>query len=385
MRWLTVFVCGFVAHSSMCAETIVVQDGSQLQQAASRATPGTTILLKSGRYPGGISLNDLKGKEGSPITIAGEDAENPPLIEGGNSGIHLRDPSHVVLRDLVLKGSRGNGLNIDDGGTFETPATDVTIERLTIQDIGERANQDAIKLSGVDRFVVKECTLLRWGGGGSGIDMVGCHNGEIVLCKFENPGADGGNGVQAKGGSSNVAVRRCLFQAAGGRGINIGGSTGRQFFRPKIQGYEAKDITVEDCTFVGCGAPIAYVGVDRAVVRYNTIYKPQLWVLRILQETRSSDFVPSRNGRFEHNLVVFDSTLRSIVNIGDKTAPETFTFTENAWYCLDRPDVTKRMVQLPTPEQNGRYDAKPQFTDPQAGDFSLAESSPLSEYGVRSE
>ena len=41
-------------------------------------------------------------------------------------------------------------------------------------------------------------------------------------------------------------------------GVNIGGSTGRAYFRPRPEGFEAKDITVEDCTFVGSGA--AFVG-----------------------------------------------------------------------------------------------------------------------------
>ncbi len=33
--------------------------------------------------------------------------------------------------------------------------------------------------------------------------------------------------------------------------MNVGGSTGLAYFRPKSPGYEAKDITVEDCTFIG--------------------------------------------------------------------------------------------------------------------------------------
>jgi len=54
---------------------------------------------------------------------------------------------------------------------------------------------------------------------------------------------------------------------------------------------------VEGNTFIGGGAPWR-LWADGAVVRFNTIYHPQRWALRILQETRAPGFVPSRNGEF---------------------------------------------------------------------------------------
>ena len=116
--------------------------------------------------------------------------------------------------------------------------------------------------------------------------MVGCHRGEIVACTFRHGDTVGDHGVQAKGGSSDVVIRRCRFEHAGQRAVNLGGSTGLAFFRPKPEGYEAKNITVEDCTFDGSMAPIAFVGVDGAIVRHNTIYRPRRWGFRILQETQ---------------------------------------------------------------------------------------------------
>jgi hypothetical protein len=89
-------------------------------------------------------------------------------------------------------------------------------------------------------------------------------------------------------------VRNCTFINAGQRGVNLGGSTAMKVFRPLGAKYEAKDITVEGCRFVGSLSPVAFVGVDGAVVRYNTIYQPERWVVRILQETTEADFVPSR-------------------------------------------------------------------------------------------
>ena len=101
-----------------------------------------------------------------------------------------------------------------------------------------------------------------------------------------------------------LPLTECLFYplAFG----NIGGSTELQFFRPPLKPgeahWEAKHIRVEGNTFIGGGAAVAFVGVDGAVVRYNTIYHPDRWVIRILQETTEPGFVACRNGRFERNL-----------------------------------------------------------------------------------
>ena len=112
---------------------------------------------------------------------------------------------------------------------------------MVVRDIGPTGNRDGIKLSGVDDFRVEGCTVERWGSGGSGIDMVGCHRGEIVGCTFRHGDTTGDSGVQAKGGSRDVVIRRCRFEHAGQRAVNLGGSTGLAFFRPKPEGYEARD------------------------------------------------------------------------------------------------------------------------------------------------
>jgi hypothetical protein len=42
-----------------------------------------------------------------------------------------------------------------------------------------------------------------------------------------------------------IVIQRCRFENAGNRSVNIGGSTGLEFFRPKADGYEAKDIAAK--------------------------------------------------------------------------------------------------------------------------------------------
>mgnify|MGYP006193671343 CR=1 FL=1 len=40
---------------------------------------------------------------------------------------------------------------------------------------------------------------------------------------------------------------------------------------------------------------VAFVGVDGATFRHNTIYRPTKWVLRILQESQEPRFVRTRD------------------------------------------------------------------------------------------
>ena len=378
-RGLAVIVVGVVALAAIVtsrtvvAEDVRVADRASLEEALRSARPGTTILLAPGDYDGGLRAERLAGKEGAPIVIRAADAESPPRIRGGRNALHLSDAVHVEIRDLVIEKCATNGMNVDDGGSFETPSAHVTFRGVTFRDIGSGGNHDGLKLSGVVDFRVEDCRFERWGRGGSGIDMVGCHRGVIDASTFREGDPQGANAVQMKGGSRDITVRRCRFEDAGGRGVNLGGSTGLPYFRPRPEGYEAKDLVVEDCVFVGGGAPVAFVGVDGATVRHNVIYHPGRWVLRILQETRGEDFVPSRNGRFESNIVVYRSSdVRTLVNIGDGTDPASFRFSGNLWFCADRPERSEAGARsLPTSEKDGIYGKDPRFEDPAKGDFGV--------------
>lgn len=383
---LTLLVAGSATPLSaqQDGQTIEVSNQAELIAAVNSAKPGTRILIASGEYSGGLTFDGLRGTEAKPIILEARNADRPPVISGGGSGIHLRRPAHVQLRGLVLKGATGNGLNIDDGGTPGESAHHILLDDLQVRDVGPRGNHDGIKLSGVDDFVIRGCALERWGDNGSAIDMVGCHRGEIRECRFRFRGDIPGNGVQTKGGSADITIRHCLFENAGSRAVNLGGSTGRDYFRPRDAGYEAKDITVEDCTFIGSMASIAFVGVDGATVRYNTIYRPTRWVIRILQESQGPEFLPCREGVFAHNIVVFRfDEVRSVMNVGGGTEPETFRFASNHWYCQDQPERSDRLG-LPTPETNGRHGQDPMLRDPEGGDFGRTDRSPVRDAGVRS-
>lgn len=367
---------------TQAAERLEVESREEFLRAVESAQPGTTILLAAGDYAGGFSFSRLQGTEERPIIIEALDPQRPPVIRGGGTCLQLSNPQHVYLRNLVLVGGSGNGLNIDDGGDYSTPAHHVWLENVSVRDIGPRGNRDAIKLSGLNDFRITECSLERWGDAGSGIDMVGCHRGEIDHCTLTYEGDLAANGIQTKGGSSEIAIRYCRFEHAGSRALNIGGSTGLAYFRPRGANYEARDILVEDCTLIGSTAPIAFVGVDGATVRYNTIYRPAKWIARILQESTGPQFLPCRNGRFEHNLIVFSAEeVTTAVNVGSGTDPDSFHFANNYWHCLDRAASVR--LQLPVDELDPQYGPDPQFMNPRELDLRLRPESPVESAGVR--
>jgi hypothetical protein len=178
-------------------------------------------------------------------------------------------------------------------------------------------------------------------------------------------------------------IEHCRFEDFGGRGVNIGGSTGLPYFRPRDARYEAKNITVEDCEFVGGMSAIAFVGVDGAVAQHNTIYRPRRWAFRILQENTDARFATCRNGKLVKNVIAFRSEeVRQVFNIGTGTAPETFALSGNVWYCLDRPDDTQRLVRPPVAETGGAYTVAPKFKNAEKGDVRIMNRRP-DDAGVR--
>lgn len=385
MRAVIIGVVAALALACAARGQVVVTDADGLRRAVRAARPGDVVLLAPGDYPGGFYFGALRGEPDKLIVIASQDADRPARFVGGAQAVHLSGAAYVELRDLAMTGATANGMNVDDQSAADKQTHHITLRRLTVTNVGPDGNRDGIKLSGVDDFVVEGCRVSDWGSGGSGIDMVGCHRGVVRDCEFGGETNRGSEGVQMKGGCSEIVVRENRFENAGQRGVNIGGSTGLEYFRPPLSSWErpfseAWGIAVEGNLFIGSAAPVAFVGVDGAVVRFNTMIRPKRWALRILQENRADGFVPSRNGVFESNLVVFrsDEWASGGTNIGPATAPETFRFERNAWHCFDRPDASR--PNLPNPEVDGTYGVKPDFGE--TGDaFLQTESSPTRRAG----
>jgi hypothetical protein len=70
------------------------------------------------------------------------------------------------------------------------------------------------------------------------------------------------------------------------------------------------------------------------------------------------------------------------VNVGPGTAPDTFSFADNHWYCLDRPEKSSRL-SLPVAETGGVHGVDPGFRDADQGDLQLRDDSPVKDAGPR--
>jgi hypothetical protein len=217
MKLLTAAAIILVSTREAPALDVPVRDAAEFRAAVASAKPGTRILLATGSYGGGYFFANLRGEPQNPIVIAAADAAKPPVFNERGVGIHLSKPAYVELQNLVFENITGNGLNIDDAGGNDGATHHVVLLGLQIRDIGGHQNADGIKLSGVDDFRVADCTIERWGTkGGSGIDMVGCHRGVIEKSVFRHTDPPESNGVQCKGASSDIMIRRNTLKTRAG-------------------------------------------------------------------------------------------------------------------------------------------------------------------------
>ncbi len=333
-------------------DLVQVRDEASLRAALPTLTTGTILRIAPGEYPGGHDVKDVAN-----LTIEAADPDKPPHFKGGSYAWHFSGCSGLKLRHLRASGQSHNGFNLDDGGRADRPMQNVRLEHLDISDIGPKGNFDGLKCSGLDDVTIRNCTIEGWGG--QAIDFVGCHRVVVSECRFTGkPSHSQASGVQCKGGSEDVTIENCRFVNAGQRPINAGGSTGLAYFRPAGAKYEARRILIRKNEISGSLCACAFTGVEGAEFSDNTILFPEKWIFRILQETTEPGFVPCRNVLIENNAIVFRRSEVSVeVNIGAKTAPETFRFAKNRWFAEDRPDRSR--PQLPTNETDGTYGRDP--------------------------
>lgn len=347
------FPLGAGAH----AEERRVTNAEKLSAALEAAGEGDEIVLEPGTYAGQLYRENLR-----QVTIRSADPANPAVIEGGDYGLQLSDPEQVTLADLVFQGQAENGINIDDAGSFETPARDIRLINITVKDIVNSGNHDAIKMAGVDGFLIDGARVENWGDDGSAIDFVGGRNGIVQNSLLIHSALKvGGSGIRPKGGSKDITIRanRIELPVATGRAIQAGGSTDAEFFRfaEGDKDYEAAGITMEGNVVTGGGAAFAFVNIDGGVAHHNLVQGPAPWVLRILNENEGSAIVATKNGAFHDNEIAFETggDFNRAVNIGDGVEAETFRFARNRWLNLADPTPDGSRPELPAEESDGVY------------------------------
>jgi len=344
----------------LAGETIHVSNNEELNEALRRLKPHTTLSIGGGEYRGGWSVRGVEH-----LTIEGANSKDPPRFVGGKHAWHFSKCPNLTIRKMRITDQQLNGINIDDGGDYANPTKNVSVSGIRFFNIGPKGNCDSLKCSGIDNLKITRCRFEGWGG--QAIDFVGCHKATISDCSFAGKeGYSQASGIQLKGGSEEVLVENCTFNNAGTRPINVGGSTGLAFFRPPGAKYEARNITVRGNTIIGSLCAVAFTGVDGAEFTRNLIQYPEKWILRILQETNEPGFAPCRKVNFHHNVILYKrSSVRTPVNIGAHTVPETFTFHHNLWFASDKPRQSKPV--LPTKETDGFYLFDPKLKSDEYG------------------
>jgi hypothetical protein len=362
-----------------------------IEHAASLATPGTAIRVHAGTYAGGAYIDDLAGADGAPIWIGGAPGEARPVFDGGGEAMHLSRARYVVVHDLEVRNMTANGINCDDGGDVGNPDAShhIVFRNLFIHTIGSGGNQDCLKLSGINDYFVLDSEMTVCGGNGSGsaIDHVGCHRGVIARNHIHDLT---GNGIQCKGGSEDIDIRWNRLIEAGFRAVNMGGSTGFEFFRPPLSmsspNAEARDIRVLANVIVGGDASAAFVGCVDCEFAANTVVNPHNWFFRILQETVSGGgytFLPASNGVVRSNLLYFarGDLSGEDINIGGNTDPGSFTLDSNLWYAHDNPGASAPATP-PVTETGAVIGEDPGLADPAGGDYHIGPMSPAAGRGV---
>lgn len=365
---------------NLTAQIIHIGSGyefSNVAEAAPTAGPGDTLLIHEGTYAGGQFIYDLQGTNDQWITLKNAPGETV-IFQGSTEAFHFIDPAYVRVSGLIFEQQTGNGVNCDDGGDYETPARHMLFDNCIFRNMNASGNNDLLKLSGLDSFEVRNCQFINGASGGSGVDMVGCHYGTFTDNYFENMGS---NSFQVKGGSAHIRIERNFFRNGGQRTLNLGGSTGLAFFRPDTAHYEAANIQVYSNIIVGSWAAVAYVGSVNVEVVNNTIYLPENWVIRILQETVDPErFLECGDNSFINNLVYLNNGLSTETNIGPNTRPETFTFSNNLWYNED--NTSWSGPNIPVTDENMILNQNPGLENPAEDLFSITGSSPAAGEGL---
>ena len=131
---------------------------------------------------------------------------------------------------------------------------------------------------------------------------------------------------------------------------------------------------IQTC-FVGAVAPIAWVGSVRVEVVNNTIWKPEKWVMRILQETVDPDrFLSCGDNLFRNNIVVIDGQVSREVNIGPNTRPESFRMSNNLWYHAE--NAAWSGPDLPVRDDDAVIGENPMLANPDMEDVAIGPNSP---------
>lgn len=229
-----------------------------MDHAITQSVPRPTrIHLAPGTYAGLGAYENVWRSAESPILISGAldgTGERVTIVDGGADGrteigtncLRLSNVSYLGIENVHCRNAFPHGMNVDDGSDYTSPTHHIVLRNVYIGNVGlfretERGtNSDCLKLSGVDDFHIigSEFENCVWG---EFIDMVGAHRGVISASYFHDKPL---NGIQTKGGSSDILITGNVIERVQGRFLQLGGSTGTPYYRPLDAAHPARRIHV---------------------------------------------------------------------------------------------------------------------------------------------
>ena len=322
--FVIVAAVGHLCLHSVWATQHLVSPGQDWQQLADRVRPGDEIILMPGCHRP-ATLNQLQGTRGNPITIRGLDPKRPSIIEATGVAPARHRPPHVVIEHLFITGAPICGLVADDLAatparfpTESSPPTprkpwraNLVIRNITITNTGPQGKRHAIELSGLQDVRIHDVHIE--GGGGSGLELIGCHVVSVESCRFiAVQDYSQLHAIQIRAGSERVNITQCHFQGIAEAVVVVGGSSKLREFRPEIppdadsrSHYEARHVQLQRCTFLGGTCPIVLAHCDDTLMRNNTFIRPRPAVLCCTAEPTDHRIAPTRRPICGGNLHVW--------------------------------------------------------------------------------
>lgn len=210
---------------------------NSIQEAVSRATPGTQIMVKAGLY----TENLLIRRSGIELVSADGpgQAEIRPVDQSRDT-VRVNAADKVNIDGFKIIGSeRANAVHLSSVNDMTDLPTNIIIRNNDIR----AATGDGIKVSQGDYISILN-NRVTGSSDEEGIDFVGVHHGVISHNQVSGVG-NSGPAIQVKGGSLDVDITYNKVFGNQMYGILAGGSTDEHLVRSVLSGkYEAQNVDI---------------------------------------------------------------------------------------------------------------------------------------------